>query len=54
LPDRAPIVVHPGGALVEIPLRPWRTLLGRDGAEETFSRQELGVEGALLLRFGQN
>jgi hypothetical protein len=51
LPGRAPILVHPGGALVEVPLRPWRTLEGRDGAEETFSRQELGVEGALLLRF---
>jgi hypothetical protein len=54
LPGRAPILVHPGGALVEVPLRPWRTLEGRNGAEETFSRQQLGVEGALLLRFGQN
>jgi hypothetical protein len=54
LPGRAPILVHPGGALVEVPLKPWRTLEGRDGAEATFSRQELGVEGALLLRFGQN
>jgi hypothetical protein len=54
LPGRAPILVHPAGALLEMPLRPWRTLEDRNGAQETFSRQQLGVEGALLLRFGQN
>jgi hypothetical protein len=54
LPGRAPILVRPAGALLELPLRPWRTLVDGNGAAETFSRLQLGVEGALLLRFGQN
>ncbi len=48
LPGRAPLVARPGGAVVDLPLIPFYTLGGRG---ETFQRETLGVEGAVILRF---
>jgi hypothetical protein len=46
----APIVVSGRALPVNVPLAPLRRLTGRRGVEESLARQELTVDGSLVLR----
>ena len=46
----APIVVSGRPTPLNVPLAPLRRLTGRRGVEESLSRQDLRVEGSLVLR----
>ncbi len=46
----APLVVSGRPLPIVVPLAPLRRLTGRRGVEESLARQELAVEGALVLR----
>jgi hypothetical protein len=45
-----PFVLRPTGARVDLPLRPYHVVRGRDGSEVFFARARLGVEGQAVLR----
>ena len=51
LPARAPLPLRPAGAILELPLVPVARFRDAGGEEETLYRQQLGVEGALIVRF---
>jgi hypothetical protein len=51
LPERAPLPLRPAGAVLELPVVPVARFRDAAGLEETLYRQQLGVEGALIIRF---
>jgi hypothetical protein len=45
-----PFVLRSTGARVDLPLRPYHVVRGRDGSQVFFSRARVGVEGQAVLR----
>ena len=48
-----PLVLRPTGALVDLPLRAYHEVRGRDGRRVAFTRAVLDVEGEAILRPGE-
>ncbi len=45
-----PFLLRPTGARLELPLRPYHVVRGRDGTRAVFARTGLTVEGQAVLR----
>jgi hypothetical protein len=50
--DLPPLVLRPTGALIDLPLRAYHEIRGRDGRNAFFTRAVLDVEGEAVLRPG--
>ena len=48
--DLRPFLLRPTGARVDLPLRPYHVVRGRDGRHAVFARARLALEGQAVLR----